>query len=129
MPVEIVPTEPVRYRFMREVIRYMISRYPRQMREASEGMKQTVGAQIDPKTGRWKTDAGGSHFSVSFPQIFMDVLRPLMRKFLPDEEPFAQDDSDLIWLFREFPDLVGGPGVKAKAAEPKKDPRPRTRIK
>ena len=129
MSVEIMPTEPARYRFMREVLKLMIALRPREMREAAEELKRTMQAQIDPKTGRWRNETQANmHYKVSFPSIFMHVLRPLMKRFLPGEPPFAQDDSDLHWLHREFPQLVGGPGFAEAAEAEKKDHRPRTQL-
>lgn len=126
--MEIITTEPARYRFMREAVEHMIRLRPVEMRAVAEEMRRTAKAQLDPKTGKWRSDQGGLHFTVSFPAIFMQVLRPLMKRFLPEEPPFAEDDSDLIWLMREFPDLVQGPAAGQRPA-PRKDRRPRTRIK
>lgn len=120
--------EKARHKMIREIVEELIRVYPKEMREVARYLKEQTSQQLDPKTGRWRneTDCGG-YFKVSFPQIFMDVLRPIMRELLPEEPPFAHDDSDLIYLMRVFPDLMGGKNIAERLPQ-KKDYRKRELI-
>lgn len=118
----------VRQKVMLEIVQELIRTYPQEMTEVKRYLREQTAQQLDPKTGKWRneTDSGG-YFKISFPQIFMDVLRPIMREILPDEPPFAADDSDLIFLMRHFDGLFGGKNLDARIV-PKKDYRRRTTI-
>lgn len=120
--------EPLRHKIMRETVQALCQAYPEEMEEVAKVMREQTARQFDPKTGKWATETDAScYFKVSFPQVFMDVLRPVMRRLLPDEPPFADDDADLIFLMREFPDLLAG--GKSLQAPRRKDHRPHTQIK
>lgn len=129
MPVTVLnQTEPARHRLIREVVQALIDEFPLEMREIAQHMRDVTARQLDPKTGKWRDETDANcYFKVSFPQVFMDVLRPIMRRQLPDEPPFADDDSDLIFLMKIVPDLIGG--KKRLTEKRKKDYRTRTRLK
>lgn len=130
MPVELLKPsgENVRHRVIREVIQDLIHEFPQEMREVAEYMRLHTAQQINPKTGKWRKSEGAAdgYFKISYPQIFMDVLRPIMREILPDEPLFADDDDDLFFVMKEFPDLIGGKNMAPPKA--KKDYRTRSLI-
>ena len=131
MPVELLKpsAESVRHRVIREIIQDLIHEFPVEMKEVGDYMKLHTAQQINPKTGKWRTDKAGTadgYFKVSYPQIFMDVLRPIMREILPEEPLFADDDDDLFFVMKEFPDLIGGKNMAPP--KEKKDYRTRSLI-
>lgn len=129
MPIELLRPDgvDVRKKVMREIIQSLIAEYPVEMKEVADYMKLHTAQQINPKTGAWRAEAGcDGYFKLSFPQIFMDVLRPIMREILPGEPLFADSDDDLFFVMKEFPDLIGGKNITG--VREKKDHRKRSLI-
>lgn len=131
MPIELLRPdgEKVRHKVIREIVQDLIREYPVEMKEVGDYMALHTAQQINPKTGKWREQDGvkaEGYFKISYPQIFMDVLRPIMREILPDEPLFAECDDDLFFLMREFPDLIGGKNMAEPEA--KKDYRKRTTL-
>ena len=116
--------ESVRYKVMRDIIKFWLEYNPREARDCADAIRMLYKNQLSHKTGKWR-EGGDGYFRVAFPQELMLRCRLVFKKVLPDEPPFGHDDDDILFMMKEFPDLVAGTIDKPR---PKKDFRKKTKI-
>ncbi len=114
----------VRHKLIKEIITHWVQNAPGMAREISRFLKEQTSQQIH-SSGKWRT-TGDGYYKISLPAPLFYTMRMIFKRVLPDEPVFAHTDDDIVFMMKEFPDLIGGKNMDT--VRKKKDYRKKTKL-